>query len=158
MISLVRFPENSHALTLPFPRSRTAIAGSSDVGNRQIAIASALAGSFAHIAGRMIGATLLGVPLGVPPLLGLLYFSLLMFGIGLIVQLVYGGLLYVVLKNIGLLNFPIVILAYLIPTIILWVSGSDRYKDLLMGISWLLQGLTLGLVSWIILSSLSVEI
>ena len=121
-------------------------------------IASALAGSFAHIAGRIIGAALLGVPLGMPSPLGLLYFSLLMFCIGLIVQLVYGGLLYVVLKNIGLLNFPIVILAYLIPTIILWVFGSDRYKDLLMGISWLLQGLTLGLVSWMILSSLSVEI
>lgn len=121
-------------------------------------IASALAGSFAHITGRMIGAALLGVPLGMPPLLGLLYFSLLMFGIGLIVQLVNGGLLYVVLKNIGLLNFPIVILAYLIPTIILWVSRSDQYKDLMMGISWLLQGLTLGLVSWIVLSSLSVEI
>jgi hypothetical protein len=117
-------------------------------------LVSALAGGVAHTAGRAIAASLLGAPFGLS--FGLLYFSLLMFALGLVVQLIYGWPLYIFLTNLGLFNPVVVIVAYVLPAMILCFIGSDTPKDLLMGASWVLQGFTLGLITWVILSHSSI--
>lgn len=52
----------------------------------------------------------------------------------LAVQLVYGGLLYVLLVSLGWFKLPVVLLAYLVPVAVL-AHMSDVPKDAIMQIS-----------------------
>ena len=114
-------------------------------------IASALAGAFAYttafVLTELLGADLVSPysPRWSPELLTLI---LPFFAIGLIVQLIYGGLLYLGLKAAGLFNFPMLLLGYLLPiTAIAWLE-SDTTGQLLMSEPLLLSGLVVAFVTW----------
>ena len=83
-----------------------------------------------------------------PPLRGYFLLGLFAFGGGLIVQLIYGGILYIVLKQLGWLSLPIILLAYLAPVVAFSWHASDTTNDLLGTIPWLAFALIVGFVSW----------
>ena len=116
-------------------------------------IASAFAGAVAYPAGGLIAATLMGARPALSS--GLLIFGLYVLVFCLVLQLVYGGLLYLMLGKLGMLNLPVLIVAYLAP-IALWVSvGGDTGKDLLMAIPKILCGLSVAVVTWLCLTKLA---
>jgi hypothetical protein len=67
---------------------------------------------------------------------------------GLIVQLVYGGLIYFILTRTGLWNVWTVLLAYVVPVVAFSWRASDTTQDILGTIPWLVFALILAAVSW----------
>jgi hypothetical protein len=61
---------------------------------------------------------------------GYFLLGLFAFGSALIVQLVYGGILYVALKRLDWLNLPIILLAYVAPVIAFSWHASDTTNDI----------------------------
>jgi hypothetical protein len=114
-------------------------------------IASAVANSAAFGAWVFISAGLNGSPPPAPK--GFLRLMLFAFGSSLMIQIVYGGLLYIALKRFGLFNFPVVLLAYLIPVILFSWHASDTSNELIGTIPWLVFGSILALVFWFFASS-----
>jgi hypothetical protein len=109
-------------------------------------VVSAVAGTVAYPIGGLIAATLLGSPLVVWR--GLFGFGLLyVFVFCLVLQFVYGGLLYLVLAHLGLVSLPLVLMAYLVPSMLFVWAGSDRPKDLIMAIPMLLSAASLAIVA-----------
>src|SRR5262245_66494578 len=99
-------------------------------------LASALAGAVAYPIGVVIAAALQGVPSVVWT--GFLRFNLYVFAFCLVLQLVYGGLLYLVLTRVGLISLPLVLMAYVVPLMLFVWAASDRSQDLITAIPWLL--------------------
>lgn len=76
---------------------------------------------------------------------------LTVFGAALVFQLLYGGLVYVVLKKLNLLKLPTALLGYLTPLVAYQLLGSDPPKDIFSAAPWfwrsrlpLLDGLLFG--------------
>jgi hypothetical protein len=114
-------------------------------------VASALAGAVAYPIGALISAALLGAPSVV--LRGLLRFNvyyLYVLAFCLVLQLVYGGLLYLVLARFGWLTLPVILAAYIVPLILFHWFGSDVPKDLIMAIPHFLVGASLAIVAWLL--------
>ena len=106
---------------------------------------SALAFALAFVAWMVITAHLEGAT---PPARGYWRVGVLAFGAGLVIQLFYGGLLYVALSRIGLFNPVVVAIAYLIPVVIFSWYASNTFQDLLGTIPWLVFALVVSLVFW----------
>lgn len=71
----------------------------------------------------------------------------------LVFQLLYGGVVYVILRRLGLFNLLMVLLAYLGPlAVIVWL-GSDREKDIIEAIPRLALVSILALVGWFLARS-----
>jgi hypothetical protein len=70
------------------------------------------------------------------------------FGAGLIVQLVYGGLTYVLLTRTGVWRFWTVALFYLASALVIGFFLSDTPQDLVGIIPWLVLALIVAVVSW----------
>ena len=82
-----------------------------------------------------------------------LRFFLTFFGGALVFQLLYGGVVYVILRRLGLFNLLMVLLAYLGPlAVIVWL-GSDQKKDIIEAIKPLALLSILALVSWFLAQS-----
>jgi hypothetical protein len=107
--------------------------------------ASALAFALAFVSWAFITVKLENAP---PPLKGYFLLGLFAFGIGLIVQFVYGSLLYIVLKRLDWISLPIVLLAYLAPVIAFSWHASETTNDIVGTIPWLVFALIVGFVSW----------
>jgi len=75
-----------------------------------------------------------------------------MLGLGLVVQLGYGGLLYFLLTLTGMWSLWTVTLAYLIPVILFSWAASDTTNDLIGTIPWLVFALIVAVVSWYFIS------
>src|SRR6516162_9905010 len=113
-------------------------------------IASALAGAAAQPVGLCIAFWLLGgAPWGRGLILSILRSVPYVFVACLVVQLVYGGLLYVLLGSLGWFKLPIVLLAYIVPVAAL-AYMSDVPKDAIMQISTLTCGVALAVVGWLL--------
>jgi hypothetical protein len=114
-------------------------------------MASALAGSFAYttvfVLTELLRADLVS-PYGLRWSPDLLTFILPFFAIGLIFQLIYGGLLYLGLKGAGLFNFPVLLLGYLVPALATAWFGSSSPEKLLMSAPLLLSGSVMAAVTW----------
>lgn len=107
---------------------------------------SALAFCIAYLGWMFLAIWLEG---GVPPSpLGVLRGGLFVLAASLIVQLGYGGLIYVFLTRTGLWSLWTVALAYLAP--VLWFSwaASDTTRDITGTIPWLVFALIVAAVSW----------
>jgi hypothetical protein len=68
---------------------------------------------------------------------------------GLIVQLVYGGLIYFILNRARLWNVWTVLLAYVLPVVAFSWHASDTTQDFMGTIPWLAFASTVALVSWL---------
>jgi TRAP-type mannitol/chloroaromatic compound transport system permease small subunit len=77
-----------------------------------------------------------------PLYLEVILLGLFAFGGALIVQLIYGGILYVVLKRLDWLNLPIILLAYVAPVIAFSWHASDTTNDIVGTIPWIVFALT----------------
>jgi hypothetical protein len=105
-------------------------------------IVSASVSAFAACVGMWLAGWLLGLPLGW--LSGFLTFFLAMLGFYLVLQLVYGGLLYVVLGRLGWRTLPVVLFAYLVPVIVLTLVTTD----ITVGVPNLIGGTSLAVLGW----------
>jgi hypothetical protein len=110
-------------------------------------LVSALAFSVAFVAWMFVTVWLEG---SVPPgPFGVLRLSLFVLCASLIVQLGYGGLIYVILTRVGLWSVWTVALAYLLPVILFSWSASDTTQDILGTIPWLVFASIVAVVSWL---------
>lgn len=113
---------------------------------------SSFAGALVAYAGSWVTALLMGAPSPsfsaqvVAVTRGLTVFFLFC----LALQLIYGGLLYLILGYLGILNFPVVVVAYAVPMAVLIWWGSDMPKDILMGMPRVIGAITLGVVGWML--------
>ena len=108
-------------------------------------LASAFAFSLSFVVFMFVTAQLEGAH---PTLRGYFRVGFLAFGAGLLVQLVFGGFLYIVLSRIGLFRWWAVVLAYVVPVALFGWYVSDTTQDLLGTIPWLLFALIVALVTW----------
>jgi hypothetical protein len=83
-----------------------------------------------------------------PAFRGILRLTLLAAGSSLTIQLVYGSLLLIVLKPIGLFRPPVILFAYLVPVLLLSWYMSNTTNDLIGTIPWLVFASILALVFW----------
>jgi len=115
-------------------------------------LASAFAFSIAFVGWMFVTVWLEG---SVPPgRFGILRLGLFAFGAGLIVQLGYGGLIYVFLSRTGLWNVWTVAFAYLLPVALFSWSASDTTNDILGTMSVALCfALIVAMVSWFFASA-----
>jgi len=111
-------------------------------------LASALAFSIAYIAWMFVSIWREGSVL--PQTIGILRLGLFAFGAALIVQLVYGGLIYVILTRIGFWSIWTVALAYLLPVVLFSWHASDTTQDIFGTIPWLVFALIVAVVSWLL--------
>ena len=112
-------------------------------------VASAFAGAAAIPVGGWVAAWFLG---GGPMVwaMGMFRIVPIVFVGCLIVQFVYGGLLYLGLGYLGLFNLPVVVLAYVVPIAAFVWMGADVPKDIVMAIPKLACGLGLAVVGWML--------
>jgi hypothetical protein len=111
---------------------------------------SALAFSIAQVGWMLLTFWLQG---GLPPApIRVFRVGLVMLGLGLVVQLGYGGLLYFLLTLTGMWSLWTVTLAYLIPVILFSWAASDTTNDLIGTIPWLVFALIVAVVSWYFIS------
>ncbi len=109
-------------------------------------LASALAFAFAVIAWGFLTVRMQGWP--PPPPIGVLRLRAVALGAGLLVQLAYGGLVYVVLTRLDRWRIWTVALAYLLPAALLsWAIGAAT-RDIVGAIACLLLAAIVALVSW----------
>jgi hypothetical protein len=109
-------------------------------------LASAFAFSIAFIAWMFVTVWLEG---SVPPRpVGVLRLGVFAVGASLVVQLGYGGLIYVILTRMGLWSIWTVALAYLLPAVLFSWSASDITQDILGTIPWLVFALIVAAVTW----------
>jgi hypothetical protein len=106
-------------------------------------IVSALAGSAIYVA-------LMFIQLWprFPSLKVVLRFAAFATASALVIQLAYGGLLYVILKPLGLFRLPLVVLAYLVPVFLVGWRFADTTDDLLGMAPWLAIATALAAVFW----------
>jgi hypothetical protein len=109
-------------------------------------LASALAFSLMQVAWMFVtfGLEISALPPPITVVRGVLGF----FAIGLVIQFVYGGLVYVILTQAGLWNVWTVSLAYLLPVALFGWHASDTTQDILGTIRWLVFALVVAVVSW----------
>jgi hypothetical protein len=113
-------------------------------------LASALAGAVAEPIGRCIAFWLLGgAPWGWGLLTSILRMVPYVFVACLVIQLVYGGILYMALTRLSWFNLPVVLLAYVLP-VVAFAYASDTPKDAIMAISYLTLWMTLAIVGWLL--------
>jgi hypothetical protein len=124
-------------------------------------IASALAGAAAYPIGLCVAIWLLEkwIPgpdtlagrsvLGLGLMISILRMVPYVFVACLVVQLIYGGLLYVLFRSLGWFNLPVVLLAYIVPVAALALM-SDVPKDAIMQISNLTCGVALAVMGWLL--------
>jgi hypothetical protein len=109
-------------------------------------LGSAFAFTIAFIAWMFVTAWLEG---SIPPRpAGVLRLGLFAFGASLVVQLAYGGLVYLILTRMGLWSVWTVALAYLLPVVLFSWSASDTMQDILGTIPWLAFASIVAVVSW----------
>ncbi len=83
-----------------------------------------------------------------PPPIGVLRLGALALGAGLLIQLAYGGLVYLVLTRLDLWRMCTVALAYLLPAALLsWAAGETARHVL----GALLVASMVALVSWVLI-------
>jgi hypothetical protein len=92
-----------------------------------------------------------------PPLRGYFLLGLFAFGAGLFVQLIYGGLLYLVLKRLEWINLPIVLRVYLAPVVAFSWHASETTNDIVGTVPWILFALIVGVVSWFFVASAGIN-
>ncbi len=109
-------------------------------------LSSALAFSIAVIAWGFLTVRMQAWPL--PPAIGVLRLGALALGAGLIVQLVYGALVYLVLTRLDLWRMWTVALAYLLPAALLGWAVGDATRNIPGAIACLLVATIVALVSW----------
>lgn len=112
-------------------------------------LAPALAFSLMFVAWMFVTVTLEGA---VPPLKGYFRVGLLAFGSGLIIQLIYGGFLYITLFRAGLLQWWAVLIAYVLPVLLFSWWASDTMQDILGTLPWLVFTTVVALLSWFLVS------
>ena len=83
-----------------------------------------------------------------PPLLGLLSTTLGIFGAALVVQIVYGGLIYAVLFRWGGLQLWLIVLAYIVPVALFDWTASDTTADIEGTIRWIGFAFLVAVVFW----------
>jgi hypothetical protein len=113
--------------------------------------ASALAGAVVFLAGEIAVGAFMGAPIAIPITARSLKFMALVFAFGLVVQLLYGGLVYLALRRGGL-NLAAVFLAYFVPVFLFCAAGSDTGKSAMMSIPVLLWASALAVVAWSVIT------
>jgi hypothetical protein len=108
-------------------------------------LASALTFAAAFVAWMFITVKIEGSPLP-KNILGI---TLLGLGAGLVVQLIYGSLVYSVLTRAGAFTLWAVAAAYLVPVVLFSWRASDTYQDLIGTIPWLIFAILVGTVFWL---------
>ena len=108
--------------------------------------ASAIAFSGAFLTFMFLTAWLEGAVLPQP--VGIVRAGLFALMLGLIFQLGYGGLVYIILTRRGLWNVWTVSFAYLLPVVLFSWRASDTTQDILGTIPWLVFALIVAVVSW----------
>ena len=82
------------------------------------------------------------------PLSATLRLASLALGAALIVQLLYGGLVYVLLTRIGLWRLWVVALAYLVPLLVIGWLTIDTVREVWGMIGWVIALCIVAYVSW----------
>jgi hypothetical protein len=82
---------------------------------------------------------------------GMLQFPMYSFAAALGIQIVYGTLLFAILRYVGQFKVVVLLVAYLLPAMIFIWMGSDVQKDLLAMIPVGLSVTALAIVFWLFL-------
>ena len=109
-------------------------------------LASSVAFSIAFVAFMIFWTWLDGVP---PSLKGISRLGLVAIGAALVVQFIYGGLIYILLTRIGFWRLWAVTLPYLLLWAIAW-SGIDTFREAWGMIAWLVFACLVAWVFWFV--------